>query len=179
MRLLVSLSTICVVTIYCLFVLIQIYLKNILLFFYISLDSNQADGPPDVKWSPLPIDICNTKALQVCCCQDIVEMSHVPIVTSAPRIFKPELANTALRRYRYGGSTSPGKLLHKELYYCYFLLYLNKIWKLTNTSYGLRSNGPSCILCLIQFTVECNFDASSYQSSSHSVILESRVSECL
>ena len=28
-----------------------------------SLDGNQADGPPDVKWSPLPIDICNTRGL--------------------------------------------------------------------------------------------------------------------
>ena len=28
-----------------------------------SLDGKQADGPPDVKWSPLPIDIYKTRGL--------------------------------------------------------------------------------------------------------------------
>ena len=27
------------------------------------MDDKQADGPPDVKWSPLPIHICNTRGL--------------------------------------------------------------------------------------------------------------------
>ena len=28
-----------------------------------SLDGKQADGPLDVKWSPMPIDICNARGL--------------------------------------------------------------------------------------------------------------------
>ena len=31
--------------------------------FFMSLDSIQADDPPDVKWSPLPIHVCNTRGL--------------------------------------------------------------------------------------------------------------------
>ena len=58
-------------------------------------------GPPDVKWSPLPIDICNTRGLADALPsqkQTKEKLSHVPVTTPAPIPFKPEHSNAALRQ---------------------------------------------------------------------------------
>ena len=74
-----------------------------------SLAGTQADGRPNIKWSPLPIDICNTWGQ--------VEMSRVPVITPAPIPFKQEHSNAALAA-EIGIVDEPSldELLHKEIY---------------------------------------------------------------
>ena len=84
-----------------------------------SLDGKQADGPPDVKWSPLLIDICNTRGLANALPSQRLklEMSHVPVITPHPYPSNRNTATLLCGRNKYGGSTLPNELLNKELYY--------------------------------------------------------------
>ena len=51
------------------------------------------------------------------CChpRDKVEMSYVPVITPTP--LNRNTAAPLHSRNKYGGSTTPGELLHKEFYY--------------------------------------------------------------
>ena len=84
-----------------------------------SLDGKQSDVPSDVKWSPLPIDICNTRGRANALPSQETKLNYVMCLYLHRHPY-PSNGNTATLlcgRNSYDGNTSPDELPNKELYY--------------------------------------------------------------